>query len=266
MKRPYQIVPALVVLITLVILNLPGSAAARIKLTVGSMFLPLFGFASVSQSATARASDSLVSRKALIRENDMLRRENERLRMMALQAEEAARENARLRELAGWRKNSPWNLKLAKVVLRDPANWWKAVEIDLGSRDGVKANMPVLTSDGLVGRISEVKLTSSRVVLLGDPNCKVSALVQNEARDTGVIGAAGPIDGSLVEMTYLSRNSELKSGQSVVTSGLGGFFPKGITIGQVVDSRPVEYGLYLMARVRLAAHMSALEEVWVLFP
>ena len=104
-----------------------------------------------------------------------LRRENQQLRIQAMQAEETARENDRLRQLLGWQRQAPWKLKLARVVLREPANWWRTVQIDLGSRDGMRVNLPVLTAEGLVGRISSVSLTRSQVVLLGDPDCKVAA-------------------------------------------------------------------------------------------
>jgi rod shape-determining protein MreC len=152
------------------------------------------------------------------------------------------------------------------VVLREPANWWRTVQIDLGSRDGLRVNLPVLTMDGLVGRVSSVSLTRSQVVLLGDPNCKVSARVENQARDIGIIGAAGPLETEFVELGYLSRNANLKPAQNVVTSGEGGVFPPGISIGQVVDVQPVDYGSRIEARVKLAANLSALEEVWVMFP
>jgi rod shape-determining protein MreC len=102
------------------------------------------------------------------------------------------------------------------------------------------------------------------VVLLSDPNCKTSAIVENAARDTGVVSAGGPLDNSFVQLTYLSGNAHLKPGQGVVTSGLGDIFPKGIPIGQVMDSRPVEFGLYTEARVKLAVNLGALEQVWVL--
>jgi rod shape-determining protein MreC len=159
----------------------------------------------------------------------------------------------------------PWKLKLANVVLRDPANWWRTVEIDLGARDGVVENLPVLTADGLVGRVSSVGAISSQVVLIGDPNCKASALVENPAHDMGIISGSGPFDSSLADLTYLSGSANLKPGQSVITSGLGGIFPKGILIGQIVDSRSVEFGLYSEARVKLSANLGALEQVWVLF-
>jgi rod shape-determining protein MreC len=214
----------------------------------------------------ATASDSILTRSELVKQNEFLRRENQQFHLQAVQVEEMARENARLRQLFGWQQQTQWKLKLANVVLRDPANWWRTIQIDLGSRDGVRENLPVLTTDGLVGRIYSVSLTRSQVALVGDPSCRVAALVENETRDTGVIGAGGPLDSSLIEMSFLSRNANLKPGQNVVTSGLGGIFPKGITIGKIVDTCAAEYGLSTEARVKLAANLSALEEVWVMFP
>jgi rod shape-determining protein MreC len=266
LKRPHYIALGLVVLLTLVILNLPSQTSARFKLGIGSLFLPLFGLAGSSQQLAGTMGDTVVSRRELLRLNDELRRENQQLRLQAMQAQETASENARLRQLVGWQRQTSWKLKLAKVVLREPANWWRTVQIDLGSRDGLRVNLPVLTTDGLVGRISSVSLTRSQVVLLGDPNCKVSARVENEARDTGVIGASGPLDTEFVGLGYLSRNANLKPAQNVVTSGEGGIFPPGIPIGKVVDVQAVDFGLRTQARVRLAANLNALEEVWVMFP
>jgi len=140
------------------------------------------------------------------------------------------------------------------------------VQIDLGSRDGVQTNLPVITDAGLVGRVSSVSTTHSQVVLVGDPNCRVSALVENASRDMGVLIAGGTLDTSLVELTYLASSANLKSGQSVITSGLGGVFPKGIPIGQIVYASSVEYGLYTDAQVKLNANLGSLEQVWVLFP
>ena len=236
------------------------------KLAVGSWFLPLFGLAGTAQQLPITAADAVLPRRELLRQLETLRRENEQLRAQASQAAATARENDQLRALFGWQRQTPWKLKLANVVMRDPANWWHTVQIDLGSRDGVRENLPVLTADGLVGRVSSVSYTHAQVVLIGDPNCKVSAIVENPARDMGVISPGGPLDNSFVELTYLSGNANLQSGQNVITSGLGGVFPKGIPIGQIVDARPVEFGLYTEARVKLAVNLGSLEQVWVLFP
>jgi rod shape-determining protein MreC len=266
LRRPHYIALAVVVLLTLVILNLPDRTTARLKLGIGSLFLPLFGLAHTGQQAAGRAEDALTTRSELLRENEVLRRDNQQLRVQLNEKEKLARENARLRSLFGWQQQKPLKLKLANVVLREPANWWRTIQIDIGSREGVSNNLPVLTTDGfLAGRVASASFTRSQVVLLGDPNCKVAARVENESRDTGIIGGARPLETELVEMGYLSRNANVKPGQDVKTSGLGGIFPKDIPIGKVVDSHPEEYGLNTVARVKLGANLSALEEVWVRF-
>jgi rod shape-determining protein MreC len=109
-----------------------------------------------------------------------------------------------------------------------------------------------------------VSLTRSQVVLVGDPNCKVSALVENESRSAGVVVPGGVFDGSFVTMSHLPVGSNLKPGQPVLTSGMGGVFPKGIPIGRIADSHAAESGLTLEAQVKLNARLDALEEVWVL--
>ncbi len=219
LKRPHYIALGLVLLMTLIILNLPSQTTARLKLGIGSAFLPLFGLASSTHQLAGKAGDAVVPRSQLLKENEAFRREHQQLRIQATHTEEIARENDRLRQLFGWQQQKHWNLKLANVILREPANWWRTVQIDLGSRDGMRLDLPVLSWDGfLVGRVASVSLTRSQVVLLGDPNCQVSALVENEARDLGVIGASGPLDSTLVEMAYLSRNANVKSGQNVATS------------------------------------------------
>src|SRR5439155_4709286 len=103
------------------------------------------------------------------------------LKIRAVQAEESARENSRLRQYLGFPKQVPWKLKLARVVARDPANWWRTLKIDAGSRDGVTVNCAVISGDGyLVGRISEAAYAQSQVVAVGDPACRVSVLMEEE--------------------------------------------------------------------------------------
>jgi rod shape-determining protein MreC len=205
-----------------------------------------------------------MSHRELLNQIDSLRRENQQLKEQQIQTVAIARENDQLRSLLNWEKNVPWRFKPANVVMRDPANWWRTVQIDLGSRDGIQTNMPVLTPDGLVGRVSAVNFLNSQVVLIGDQNCRVSAVVDNSAQDMGVLVASDPLDNSLVQIGYLSTKANLKAGQNVVTSGLGGVFPRGIPIGRVVDAQSAENGLATEARVKLNANLGALEQVLVL--
>src|SRR6267154_1426210 len=131
------------------------------KLAIGSLFVPLFGLANSTQQVAGRAGDALLPRSELLLQNESLRRQNQELRFQANQADGMALENARLRQLLGWQQQKRWKLKLANVVLREPSNWWRSVQIDLGSRNGIKANMAVLTVEGLIGRVSSVGLTRS---------------------------------------------------------------------------------------------------------
>jgi rod shape-determining protein MreC len=201
-----------------------------------------------------------------------LRRQNQDLRLRLQQESQLWTENARLRAEAGWARRAPWRVKLGRVIAREPANWWRSVEIDLGARDGLRANLPVLTAEGAVaGRVSSVGETRSQVVLLGDPSLRVAAVVPGSGPtngETGVITAnlSAPQDEGMIDLDYLSGNSAVRPGQSVLTWGVGGVFPSGIPIGKIVDTRAKENGLTIEARVKLAADLGALEEVWVILP
>jgi rod shape-determining protein MreC len=244
-------------------LNLPHNAANRIKLAIGSLFIPGFGVSKSAKQLLGNAGDALVSRSELLRQNEQYRQVNQQLQIRAMQADALQRENDQLRQLLGSERQFPWKLKLANVIARDPANWWHDIQIDIGSHDGIRVDMPVMTPAGLVGRVSAVGLTSSQVVLIGSQECKVAALV-DKTGDNGVITSfSSPLDNSLVTMSFLSSNSSLKPGQRVITWGEGNIFPKGILIGEIVeDPHQAELG-YNEARVKLAANLGALEEVWV---
>lgn len=267
LRRPHYIAFIVVLLLGVVLLNLPGQTAVRLKMAIGGVFLPLFGLAGSAGKISEKAGARVVPKGTLIAENEKLRLENEQLKLQITQAEEIWRENNKLRDALVWQRNTPWQMKLARVVARDPANWWRTITIDLGARAGVINDLPVVTPQGLVGRVEHVTANYSKIVLVGDPNCHVSAVVENQARDSGTIVPADTtiLDESIVQLDYLSRHSQIVPGQKVVTSGMGGVFPRGIPIGQVIDTNSVRFGLYLQARVKLAADLRELEYVWVLF-
>jgi len=264
LRKKHYLALGAVTLVTVLLLSLPSRTVSHLKLAIGGLFLPLFGTVNAVRQVPDRAADTLLPRGELLKEIQNLRRESQEFEVCKQQADGVARENDQLRALVGWQQQQPWKLKLASVVLRDPANWWHTIQIDLGKRDGLVENLPVLTSDGLVGRVSSVGLTRSQVVLIEDPRCRVSARVLNPAHDMGVISPGGPMENSLVDLSYLSGNANLKPGQLVVTSGVGGIFPPGIPIGQIADSSQAEFGLYTEARVKLSADLGALDQVWVL--
>jgi rod shape-determining protein MreC len=273
LKRPHYIALVAVILLVLILFRMPSGTVTRFKLAVGGFFLPLFGLAGSTEQLASRTGNAILPKGEIVRLNEELRRENQQLKILAQQAEEASRENAQLRQLLAWQKQSPWKLKLAHVIAHDPANWWRSIQIDLGTQDGIQLNFPVLTIDGLIGRVSAVTSTRSQVLLLGDPNLKVGAVIADtgvspNGRETGVITAnsSNPLENNMVTLSYLSKSTTVKPGQTVTTSGDGGIFPRGIPIGKVVDLRNVDEGLSREARVALFARMNSLEEVSVMFP
>jgi rod shape-determining protein MreC len=267
LKKSQYIVLGFVVLLAVALMQLPGTTMGRLKLYVSGLFLPLFGLSNSTHQWLGDAKESLVPRQELLHQIENLKHDNQELQLQHLQDAQIRSENARLRALLGWSQQQPWRLKPARVVARDPANWWRSLEIDLGSRDGLRANLPVLTADGLVGRVQSVGQTRSQVILLGDPNLRVAAIVET-TNETGIVTASSssPQDEGMMDLEMLSGASSVRPGQKVATWGAGGFFPKGIPIGRIVDAHTRESGLATEARVKLAVNMGALQEVLVMLP
>jgi rod shape-determining protein MreC len=265
LKRPHYAALVLVLLLVAVLLSLPQETGAKLKIALGGLFLPLFGLAGAVSQTADKAGEALLPRNELVRELDRLRHENEQLRLSLQQAEVAGEEATRLRRQLSLPRRSNWVIKLARVIGREPSNWWRSLEINLGSREGMRPDMAVVAVEGLVGRISSVRFDRSQVLLVGDPNCRVSAIVQ-DTRESGIVtpSSSSLLDHTLVDLTLLPRGNVFKPGQRALTSGLGGVFPKGIPIGTLVDTRTQSFDLYTEARLKLAVDSSRLEEVWVI--
>jgi rod shape-determining protein MreC len=265
-KKPHYLALGLVGLLTLLVLNLPNHAAGRLKLAVGSFFLPLFGLSKSAQQVTNKAAGALVPRSELVQENEALRKENQQLRAQALQAEAVLHENDQLRQILKLAQQSRWRFQTATVVETDPANWWHSIKIDLGSRDGIKVDRPVLSMDGyFVGRVSAVGFTTSTVALIGDAGCRVSAEVEKANVDGIIFQTSGKqMSRSLVDLSYLPPKAPAKAGELVYTSGMGQVIPRGLLIGQIVDADWDDTGQYYQARVKLSSNVDSLEEVLVL--
>ena len=272
LKKSHYIILIFVVLLLLALLQLPGGAMGKLKLAISGPFLALFGLAGSSHETIGQAKEAMVPRRELLRQIEQLRRQNQELRLQLQQDSQLWSENTRLRAEAGWARQKQWRVKLARVIARDPANWWRSLEIDLGGRDGLRANLAVLAPDGgLAGRVLSVGETRSQVILLGDPNLRVAAKVATSGLtnfETGIITAtsSAPQEDGMIDLDYLSGNSAVRPGQKVETWGVGGVFPASIPIGKIVDMRTNQNGLTIEARVKLAAKLGALEEVWVMLP
>lgn len=197
------------------------------------------------------------------RQNEQLTREIAELKGRLQVLEECRLENERLKKLLDIQTKSPGNLKVtaATVIGRDPGNWFKTVTLNKGSRQGVEVNMTVLVPEGLVGRVIRVSDNTAQVMLITDPRSAISSLVQ-ETRSPGIVEGTADTSGRL-RMIHIPYDVFVRKGQTVVTSGLGSFFPKGIVIGQIMEVKKDPTGLFYNAVIQPAVDFNRLEEVLV---
>ncbi len=262
--RPKIVLIAAVVGLGLILALLPSRLNDQLKRLIGFVYLPFVGV-SEGASQLAQRSRALTSRTLLLEEIDHLRHENRKHRLRAFQMDEALRENARLRALVQWKSRQVWDLRLARVIVEDPANWWRSVGLDIGAKQGVSVDDPVLTEQGLIGKVVSVSKHRSRAALLGDPQCRVAAMLV-KSKDKGIIGPSprGVINRRIVALEHLRSDASLEPGLLVATSGESSIFPEGIPIGRLIDSQSYDFGLHSGARVRLRVDLDRLKEVWVI--
>ena len=205
------------------------------------------------------AWDRYVALQKVQEENRQLRREIEFLRGQAADLREMAAANQRLGELLRFQAGTPAQTVAARVVGRDATNWYHGVLLDKGERDGIQAEMGVITLTGAVGRVVKTSASSSVVLLITDPNNAVTALIQR-TRDEGII--EGTFEGA-VRMKYIPLLSTVRVGDPVVTSGLTGRFPKGVPVGTITNIQKDEGELFQTADVQPDVDFTKLEEVLV---
>lgn len=189
-----------------------------------------------------------------------LQEEVEQLRARNAELEEQAGSAERLQELLDLRSSYDLQSVSGTIVSGSNDSWSSTVTIDRGSASGVTSGMPVMTSAGVIGQVVSCGPSSSTVRLLSDEGSSISALVQS-TRSHGML--TGSATGE-VKLELVSSNQDVQVGDSIVTSGLGGVFPKGLPIGEVVSVTNNPGELYLDIVVELYADTGSSEEVLVI--
>ena len=208
---------------------------------------------------------------------ERLRKENETLRQQVVQSSLAERENARLRELLAFQSGPrfPEDYRgLATSVISRPAGAYaQAIVIAVGKNDGVSVDDPVVTQDGLVGKVSRVSSRTARVTLLSDDQSAVSALVVASKVRKTASGIVRPGQGprAPLRLDRVPKEAEVTYGDTVVTAGwrsqqLASIYPPGILIGRVTSVGRTDTDLYTQVQVTPFADLGALEAVLVLIP
>jgi rod shape-determining protein MreC len=193
------------------------------------------------------------------RDNEQLRRENDTLKLQITQLQGKAAEADRLAALLAFRQSHRDVPMLgARVIGASAGAASQTIEIDRGSRDGIKVNMAVITADGVVGKVIDAYGDNSQVLLLTDKDSGVGAMLA-ESRIQSPVGGTGE---PLLVMKYVANDDTVKPGEPVVTSGMDRIFPRDLPVGTVVE---VKAGIpFKQIRVRPSANLETLEEVIVL--
>lgn len=192
-------------------------------------------------------------------ENRRLQREVEHLQGQNAALREAAAAGQRLAALLEFRERPGPKTLAAQVVGRDATNWYRAIVLNKGERDGVHVEMGVVTPAGVVGRVTKTTPVTSMVLLITDPNSAVAGIIQR-ARDEGIV--EGTVPGR-ARMKYIPLLSTVQVGDTVVTSGLTGVFPRGLAIGRITRIEKAEEELFQNAEIVPAVDFLKLEEVLV---
>ncbi len=219
-------------------------------------------------TALGRVSHWFRDQTSWIFQGHALADENRRLkaRVAELESENAALREAQtkydqLRADLGFVQAARNSLLASDVIARRPDPKFDTLVISRGSLDGVRPNSVVVTREGVVGRVFEVTPTTASVLMLTDQNSGVGARVQRpNSRATGICKGDNSPQLSLV---YLPNDADVRVGDVIVTSGLGGVFPPGLVIGTVMQVKAEEGNILKSARLRPNVDFDRLEQVYV---
>jgi rod shape-determining protein MreC len=192
-------------------------------------------------------------------ENGRLREENRWLKAELEESAEVRLANERLRRLLEFKETIDLPVLPAQVIAMDAASWFRTVVIDKGTEHGLREGLAVVVAEGVVGRTVRCGPRQSRVLLVTDASSAVASLVQkNRAR--GISRGRGED----LNLEFVLHQEEIEAGDLIVTSGSGGIFPKGLTIGRVMQVTRAEHSLFQEVTVTPSVDFSRLEEVLVL--
>ncbi|MBU4346116.1 MAG: rod shape-determining protein MreC [Candidatus Omnitrophica bacterium] len=195
-------------------------------------------------------------------QNEGLKREVDLLRNKINTLDEIYLENRRLNDILSLKQKTPYKVIAARVIGRSPDNWSSVVIIDKGRYNGIKQEMAAMTYLGFLGRVIETTESTSKIMLINDPNLGVSCIVVG-SRQEGLV--SGTLGNSLI-MKYLPKGADIKISDVIITSGLTDAYPKGLLIGEVIEVGEELSGLTRYAIIKPAVNLSSIEEVLIIIP
>jgi rod shape-determining protein MreC len=241
-------------------LNIPHKREANfLERSVLTVFSPVLRPAAQLSGFFEDGWDNYINLVNARRENLSLREEIKVLNARIVTSEEVFQANNRLEKLLEMKNSVKSAVLPASVVGEDVSAWFRTLVINRGSSDGLSEGMAVVAADGVIGQVIKVAPASSRVLLLTDHSSGIAATIQR-SRARGVVKGKGE---GLCSLEFTTREEDVKVGDMVVTSGVGGVFQKGLPIGEVTMVKRGEYGIFQTVTIRPSVNIPHLEEVLI---
>lgn len=193
-------------------------------------------------------------------EHQTLMDENRKLINTIVNLRELEQENIRLRNLLQFKETYKLEAITARMTAKDVSPEFRAIRINRGSDSGILPNMPVITTEGVVGRVLRTTATTSDVVTLLDPLSAVDSYIMR-SRARGIVEG---LTDTLCQLKFALRVDDIQPGDLLLSSGLGGSFPKGIPVGTIIRVTRKSYGITQNVEVKPTVDFSKLEEVLVI--
>ncbi len=193
-------------------------------------------------------------------ENKHLREELQKFKAINNNYREAVATNVRLGKLLELKETLPPPTLTARIIGKDPSQWFKTIIIDRGSSDGVQKGMPAVTVEGVVGQVMNTSPHYAKILLANDSNSAIDVLIQ-KTRVQGIIKGKG---SNGYDLLYVLKNSDVQEGDHIVTSGLGGVFPKGLPVGTVASVVKTKRGMFQQIEIKPAVDFAQLEYIIII--
>ena len=193
-------------------------------------------------------------------ENEQLRQELFQYKAANIEYREALATNVRLQKLLDLKESLPPPTLTAEIVGKDPSLWFRTFTINRGSSDGVQKGMPVVTVEGVVGQVLTSSPNYSKVLLATDPNSAVDVITQK----TRVHGIVKGLGRDAFGLNYVLKSAVVEKEDFVLTSGLGGVFPKGLMVGTVSEITKSRRGMFQKIEIMPAVDFSQLEHLIII--
>src|SRR5690348_5405757 len=256
-----RLIVYLALAVVLMVLDQRNGWLWQLRSAASAVVEPVYRLAGLPAAGVHTLGVAFADRQLLTSQNQRLREDlllaNAKLNRMAAVAEQ----NERLRRLLDTQHSLKLNVQLARVIGVDLGAYRYELTLNMGSRDGAEPGQPVIDAHGVMGQVKAVLPTTSVVMLITDPSHAIP--VVNERTGLRTV-AYGSRDGDQLSLPNIPLAADVRAGDKLLTSGLGGRFPPGFPVGEVVSVAPAATGMFQVAQARPAADLDRSEDVLLL--